>query len=136
MDWTAINSRNLTDAQKAQRNAEIVADAPSMTTYELAAKYGITPSGMCSVLQNANVKPKPGYVSMKGLVKKGIQNMRLINQSNGSFPANLARVDSRYPMTGRSRSGNALRMNAPQSFGGPFLPNENDTFGSSRNPNP
>lgn len=70
MDWTAINSRNLTDAQKAQRNAEIVADAPSMTTYELAAKYGITPSGMCSVLQNANVKPKPGYVSMKGLVKK------------------------------------------------------------------
>ena len=31
--------------------------------------------------------------------------MRLINQFNGSFPASFARVDNRYPMSRRSRTG-------------------------------
>ena len=49
----------------------------------------------------------------------GIPIMRLITQFNGTSPATLAKVDSRYPTTARSARGYILRTTAPMSFGGP-----------------
>lgn len=63
----------------------------------------------------------------------GNPNMRLIRQSKGTFPATLARVDSGHPMTSRSATGYMRRSIAFMSTGGPFLPNENNVFGVTRN---
>lgn len=64
----------------------------------------------------------------------GIPNMRLITQSNGTFPAILARVDSRYPTTGRCATGYMRRISGSRSFGGPGGHLKlNATCGCSRN---
>jgi hypothetical protein len=65
-------SRKLTDAERDQRDALIVADAPTHTKRELEAKYGISFTGIDYILKKFGVESKSGYYCRKGEKKKWV----------------------------------------------------------------